>query len=95
MNLLSIKAVKIYKLIALILILSTLFVFMFIGYINLIQVRRSIGEAEADIDDIDKVIQEWTLQYAEDIQDLNQIDKDLYEAQIRLRILYQKYGLEY
>lgn len=95
MNLLSIKAVKIYKLIALILILSVIATFMYLAYENVIQVRKSIGEADATIDDVDKVIQEWTLQYAKDIQDLNKINEDLYMAQIRLRILYQEAGLEY
>ena len=95
MNLLSIKAVKIYKYIALILILSVIAIFIYIGYANLIQVRKSIGEADATIDDVDKAIQEWTLQYAKDIQDLNKINEDLYMAQIRLRILYQEAGLEY
>ena len=95
MNLLSIRAVKIYKYIALILILSVIAVFMYLAYENVIQVRKSIGEADATIDDVDKVIQEWTLQYAKDIQDLNKINEDLYMAQIRLRILYQEAGLEY
>lgn len=95
MDFLSRKLIKIYKYIALILVLSALATFMYIGYENVIQVRKSIGEADAAIDDVDKVIQEWTLQYAKDIQDLNKINEDLYMAQIRLRILYQEAGLEY
>jgi len=92
MNLLSIKAVKIYKVIAVILALSVLAVFMYLAYENYMHVKKQVNELDYGIDNI---VQEWTVDVAKDAEMLNQIDKDLYEAQIRLRILYKKAGLEY
>lgn len=61
-----------------------LFALAYGAYDNLNNVRKSTNELDKSIND---VVIEWSADYANDTELLEQIDKDLQEAQARLEAL--------
>lgn len=76
-----IKAIKIMLIITLILCIIAL---AYCSYDNLRVLRASTSDYESSVNE---VIIEWTADYGNDAQLLEQIDKDLTEAQLRLEAL--------
>lgn len=78
------KLTKTIRYIFIIIIALCLFALLYGAYNNLNHVRKSTNQLDKGIDE---VIIEWSADYSNDAELLEQIDNDLIEAQIRLEAL--------